>query len=43
MKDKLLITLAFMLSCLLILNIANALEYSPKQAVLFVADSSKVL
>lgn len=44
MRDKLLLLLTFMLSCLLILNIANALEFSPKTVeVLHVADTSKVL
>jgi len=44
MKDRLLLLLTLMLSCLLILNIANALEHNGKPVeVLHVADTSKVL
>lgn len=44
MRDKLLFFLTFVLSCLLILNIANALEFNPRALnTLHVADSSKVL
>ncbi len=43
MRDKLLLVLTFVLGCLLVINIANALEQKRDLKVLQVPDSSIVL
>ena len=44
MRDKILLSVAILLGCLLILNIANALEQSDRpMKILYVDDASRVL